>query len=550
MNRVDAQQTPPHPRPADGLPALAAALGQGQAGPLRRARAVGGAQDGRASARTRSKPSSPRSTGCSAPASKARRRRRSSRRLHQIEGKKARGREPRAGDRRSRPRSTSGKFVVATIERKESRQKPAAAVHHQPPAAGGRAPLRLLGQAHDGHRAGPLRRQGHRRSRPDRPHHLHAYRLDARRRRGDRRRCASTSRRPTARIRCPSSPTSTSRRRTRRTPTKRSARRTFDLPPDAVAQYLEPDDLKLYRLIWERFVASQMLPAVFDVTQVDVASGIYTLRATGRVMKFPGFLALYQETAEETRPSADDEAPAADLLPPLTEGEALKLIQLEKEQKFTQPPAQFSEATLVKALEENGIGRPSTYASILSTLSEREYAEKVQGRFNPIAARPGGQPAPAAGLQRHHQRVVHRRHGAQARRDRRRPGAVEDRDRRVRRQVHQGLGDRRREHAERQARGHRDRRGLPAVRLAAAPALRALRHASSAARTTPSAATRATRRKAPSRPRRPPRPRPRCRRARSAASRWRSSAAASAPSSAARAIPSARTSARPARPPR
>jgi len=93
---------------------------------------------------------------------------------------------------------------------------------------------------------------------------------------------------------------------------------TFDLPPDAVAQYLDPDDLKLYRLIWERFLASQMLPAVFDVTQVDVASGIYTLRATGRVMKFPGFLALYQETAEETRPSADDEGPAADLLPPLS----------------------------------------------------------------------------------------------------------------------------------------------------------------------------------------------------------------------------------------
>lgn len=157
----------------------------------------------------------------------------------------------------------------------------------------------------------------------------------------------------------------------------------FDLPPDAVAQYLEADDLKLYRLIWERFIASQMLPAVFDVTQVDVQSGIYTLRATGRVMKRPGFLAIYQEAAEETVASRDDEAPAADFLPPLSEGEALKLVQLEKEQKFTQPPAQFSEATLVKALEENGIGRPSTYATILSTLSEREYAEKVQGRFNP-----------------------------------------------------------------------------------------------------------------------------------------------------------------------
>ena len=106
-----------------------------------------------------------------------------------------------------------------------------------------------------------------------------------------------------------------------------------------MAQYLEPEDLKLYRLIWERFIASQMLPAVFDVTQVDVENGIYTLRATGRVLKSAGFLAIYQETAEETVASADDESPAADFLPPLTEGEPLELIDLAKEQKFTQPPA-------------------------------------------------------------------------------------------------------------------------------------------------------------------------------------------------------------------
>jgi DNA topoisomerase I len=165
---------------------------------------------------------------------------------------------------------------------------------------------------------------------------------------------------------------------------------TFDLPPEAVAAYLQPEELKLYRLIWERFLASQMMPAVFDVTQVDVASGPYTLRAAGKVLKSPGFLALYGVSKEAPAAGSaaaeegDGEEELAQL-PPLAEGEALKLIEIEKAQKFTQPPAQYSEATLVKALEENGIGRPSTYAAILSTLGEREYAEKVEGRFCPSA---------------------------------------------------------------------------------------------------------------------------------------------------------------------
>ena len=155
----------------------------------------------------------------------------------------------------------------------------------------------------------------------------------------------------------------------------------LDLPPEAVAGSVTADELKLYRLIWERFVASQMLPAVFDVTQVDVESGPYVLRATGKVMRSPGFLAVYRETADEE--SAGNGEPDAATLPPLATGDSLRLVRLEKEQKFTQPPAQFSEATLVKALEENGIGRPSTYASILSTLTDREYVDKVEGRFRP-----------------------------------------------------------------------------------------------------------------------------------------------------------------------
>jgi DNA topoisomerase-1 len=159
----------------------------------------------------------------------------------------------------------------------------------------------------------------------------------------------------------------------------------FDLPPDAVAAWLEPAELKLYRLIWERFLASQMLPAVFDVTQADLARGNLTLRAAGKVMRSPGFLAVYQEAREEAaeRRGEDDEEEGG-ILPPLVEGETVKLVRLDKEQKFTQPPAQFSEATLVKALEESGIGRPSTYAAILSTLTTRDYVEKVQGRFNPL----------------------------------------------------------------------------------------------------------------------------------------------------------------------
>lgn len=157
---------------------------------------------------------------------------------------------------------------------------------------------------------------------------------------------------------------------------------TFDLPPEALESYLNKDELKLYRLIWSRFVASQMLPAIFDVTQADIENGRYVLRAQGKILRRPGFLSVYRET---TSADQDTSAEKDDLLPPLSEGETLKLVKVNSEQKFTKPPAQFSEASLVKALEDNGIGRPSTYASILSTLSDRSYAEKVNRRFRPSA---------------------------------------------------------------------------------------------------------------------------------------------------------------------
>src|SRR4029078_7861166 len=151
--------------------------------------------------------------------------------------------------------------------------------------------------------------------------------------------------------------------------------------PDSLAKYLKPEELKLYRLIWQRFVASQMMPAVFDQTTIDIQAGRYIFRATGSVQKFDGFLKVYQEGRDE---KADDDE--AELTLPLVEkGETLKLNSITPEQHFTEPPPRYTEATLVKALEEKGIGRPSTYAAIMSTIQEREYVEKLQGRFHPTA---------------------------------------------------------------------------------------------------------------------------------------------------------------------
>lgn len=152
--------------------------------------------------------------------------------------------------------------------------------------------------------------------------------------------------------------------------------------PDAVKQYLQPDQYKLYRLIWNRFVASQMNPAIIDQTSVDIKAGGYTFRATGSVVKFPGFMAVYmEEKSEDAAPSEEENGEA--VLPPLNEGEILSLIKLDPKQHFTQPPPRFSEALLVKTLEEKGIGRPSTYAAIISTIQERDYVNKVENKFRP-----------------------------------------------------------------------------------------------------------------------------------------------------------------------
>jgi DNA topoisomerase-1 len=155
--------------------------------------------------------------------------------------------------------------------------------------------------------------------------------------------------------------------------------------PDDVAKFLAEDQLKLYRLIWMRFIASQMNPAIFDQTTIDInAKGKggtdYIFRATGSVMKFDGFLAVYEE-GKDAKDDEDDELKHK--LPAVTEGEELKLRGLKPEQHFTEPPPRYTEATLVKKLEADGVGRPSTYASILSTIQEREYVTKEGGKFKP-----------------------------------------------------------------------------------------------------------------------------------------------------------------------
>jgi len=142
----------------------------------------------------------------------------------------------------------------------------------------------------------------------------------------------------------------------------------------------ESDDLlRLYTLIWNRFVACQMVPAVFDQTTIDISAGRAEVRANGQVIKFPGFLSVYAETVEDA--VNEDETGAS--LPDVKEGDEIKLLETRPEQHFTQPPPRFSEATLVKELEEKGIGRPSTYAAILSTIQDRGYVEKKEARLYP-----------------------------------------------------------------------------------------------------------------------------------------------------------------------
>ncbi len=154
--------------------------------------------------------------------------------------------------------------------------------------------------------------------------------------------------------------------------------------PEQIKQYLKEDEYKVYKLIWQRFVASQIMPAVFDQTTVDIdaksGAEIFWFRVTGSVLKFDGFLRVYEES-KDNKDEEDEELKHK--LPALEPGQKLTLKELKPEQHFTEPPPRYNEASLVKELEERGIGRPSTYSSILSTIQERQYAQKLGGKFTP-----------------------------------------------------------------------------------------------------------------------------------------------------------------------
>ncbi len=151
--------------------------------------------------------------------------------------------------------------------------------------------------------------------------------------------------------------------------------------PEPVQPYLGEDEAKLYKLIWQRFVASQMTAAVFDQTTIDIAAGDVLFRATGSAQKFDGFLKVYRE-GKDIDVKDEEEEELKHKLPPVVEGEALKLLKLKPEQHFTEPPPRHNEASLVKELEEKGIGRPSTYATILSVIQDRQYVEQRHKRFH------------------------------------------------------------------------------------------------------------------------------------------------------------------------
>jgi len=152
--------------------------------------------------------------------------------------------------------------------------------------------------------------------------------------------------------------------------------------PQNIKQHLSADEFKLYQLIWNRFVASQMNPAIYNQTTIDIAGANCVFRAQGQTMKFPGFTLVYTEGKDDKEENGNGNGNDK-LLPEVKEKEKLKLLKLDTQQKFTQPPPRFSEASLVRELEEKGIGRPSTYATILSTIQDREYVSLEKSKFYP-----------------------------------------------------------------------------------------------------------------------------------------------------------------------
>ena len=180
----------------------------------------------------------------------------------------------------------------------------------------------------------------------------------------------------------PDSPNAYSARKAQRVQDAHEAVRPTDVRrrPESLQRHLEADQYRLYQLIWQRFVASQMTPAVYDMTVVDFALGDYLFRATGSVLIFDGYHKVYLEGREAEEGKTMDDLPP---IPPLEVGDTVRVVQITPSQHFTEPPPRFSEASLVKELERLGIGRPSTYSAIVSTLTAREYAKLDQRRFFP-----------------------------------------------------------------------------------------------------------------------------------------------------------------------
>lgn len=157
----------------------------------------------------------------------------------------------------------------------------------------------------------------------------------------------------------------------------------LNYPPEKIEKYLTQDQFKLYTLIWRRFIASQMNPAIYDTVTCDISTNKnLMLRATGSTIKFPGFLAVYEEKQDKDT-SHQKEEEESRILPPLVEGQPLQLLDITPEQSFTKPPPRFTEASLVKELEKSGIGRPSTYATIMQKIQSRDYTVKERGTLKP-----------------------------------------------------------------------------------------------------------------------------------------------------------------------
>jgi len=156
------------------------------------------------------------------------------------------------------------------------------------------------------------------------------------------------------------------------------------LDPNLLKDHLEKDLFRLYQLIWSRFVSCQMVPAVLDTTQFDIKSGNYLFRSNGSILKFAGFMKVYVESQDDDNAEKTETKDSDRILPALKKSENLNLLEISPEQHFTQPPARFTEAMLVKELEEKGVGRPSTYASIISVIKDRDYIQNEERRLKPV----------------------------------------------------------------------------------------------------------------------------------------------------------------------